>query len=109
MSGGRPAVGPVFQVRFSADLLAQVDLAAAGEGLTRAAWLRAAAQDRVCITREELAGFVRWLLEEQVVEPSEAARVIEKPWNYQDWLRRYRDGDDLADEATRDVAQEVLR
>ena len=33
--------------------------------------------------REELAGFVWWLLVEQMVEPSEVARVIEKPWNYQ--------------------------
>ena len=56
--GGRPSVGPVFQVRFPEDLLAGVDRAAAGEGLTRAAWLRVAAQDRVWITREELSGFV---------------------------------------------------
>lgn len=107
--GGRPAVGPVFQVRFPEGLLAQVDRAAAGEGLTRAAWLRAAAQDRVWITREELSGFVRWLLEDQMVEPSEVGRVIEKPWSYQDWLHRYRDGGDLADEANPDVAEGILQ
>ena len=91
-------MGPVFQVRFPEDLLAGVDRAAAGEGLTRAAWLRVAAQDRVWITREELSGFVCWLLEEQMVEPSEVGRVIEKPWCYQDWLRCYRAGEDLTDD-----------
>src|SRR6478752_5771639 len=89
--GGRPAVGPAFQVRFPEELLARVDRAAEGEGLTRAGWLRAAAQDRVQVPREELSGFVLWLLTEQMVAPSEVARVIEKPWSYQDWLRCYRD------------------
>ena len=38
----------------------------------------------------ELAGFVLWLLEEQQVAASEVARMIEKPWSYQDWLAVYR-------------------
>lgn len=95
--GGRPPVGPVFQVRFPEELLAQVDRAAATDGLSRAAWLRYAAQERVSITRAELSGFVYWLLEEQMVGASEVARVIEKPGAYQDWLRDYRAGGDLTD------------
>ena len=31
-----------------------------------------------------------WLLDEQEVEHSEVARVIEKPWAYEDWLAIYR-------------------
>ena len=94
--GGRPPVGPVFQVRFPEGLLAQVDQAAAAEELSRAAWLRAAAQERLQISRAELSTFVHWLLD-QMVEPSEIARVVEKPENYHDWLGCFRDGGDLSD------------
>lgn len=38
--GGRPAVGPTFNVAFPRDLLDRVDEAAKKSGLTRAAWLR---------------------------------------------------------------------
>lgn len=41
---GRPEIGPAFSVRFPADLLARVDAAAAEAGITRAAWLREAAE-----------------------------------------------------------------
>jgi len=48
--GGRPEIGPAFSLRFSPDLLAKVDQAAAAEGVTRAAWIRAATQTRVAAT-----------------------------------------------------------
>lgn len=41
---GRPEVGPAFSVRFPRELLAQVDAAASATGMTRAAWLRHAAE-----------------------------------------------------------------
>lgn len=42
--GGRPAVGPAVSVAYPRDLLARVDAAADQEGMTRAAWLRRAAE-----------------------------------------------------------------
>jgi hypothetical protein len=96
--GGRPEIGPAFSVRFPAALLDRVDTAAAAEGRTRAGWLRASAEDRLLhLGREELAPFVLWLLEDQGVEHSEVARVIEKPWAYEDWLAIYRCGGSLSD------------
>ena len=44
-----------------------------------------------------MAPFVFWLLEDQGVEHSEVARVIEKPWAYEDWLAIYRCGGSLSD------------
>ena len=96
--GGRPEIGPAFSVRFPAALLDRVDTAAAAEGRTRAGWLRASAEERLLhLGREELAPFVLWLLEDQGVEHSEVARVIEKPWAYEDWLAIYRCGGSLSD------------
>lgn len=96
--GGRPEIGPAFSVRFPAALLDRVDKAAAAEGRTRAGWLRASAEDRLLhLGRGELAPFVLWLLEDQGVEHSEVARVIEKPWAYEDWLAIYRCGGSLSD------------
>lgn len=93
--GGRPEIGPAFSVRFPTDLLTEVDAAAAADSESRAEWLRSAAQDRLHITRDELALFVLWLLDEQTVDHSEVARVIEKPWNYRDWLDTFRAGGDI--------------
>ena len=41
---GRPEIGPAFSVRFPADLLARVDAAAEAAHVSRAGWLRAAAE-----------------------------------------------------------------
>jgi hypothetical protein len=96
--GGRPEIGPAFSVRFPAVLLDRVDAAAAAEGRSRAGWLRASAEDRLAnLGRGELAPFVLWLLDEQSVEHSEIARVIEKPWAYQDWLATFRRGGSVDD------------
>lgn len=92
---GRPEVGPSFSVRFPAEVLRQIDDAALAEKTTRASWLRRAAQDRLGISREELARFVLWLLDDQSVDHSEVARVIKKPSNYDDWLEVYRAGGSL--------------
>jgi len=50
LRGGRPEVGPAFSLRFPPDLLGKVDEAAAAEGVTRAAWIRAATQTRIAAT-----------------------------------------------------------
>lgn len=42
--GGRPAVGSAISTAYSADLLARIDAAADAAGVTRAAWLRQAAE-----------------------------------------------------------------
>ncbi|GAA2680029.1 hypothetical protein GCM10010400_49240 [Streptomyces aculeolatus] len=42
--GGRPAIGPAISVSYQPDLLKRVDAAAAKAGLSRAAWLRQAAE-----------------------------------------------------------------
>lgn len=49
------------------------------------------------ISRGELAALVLWLLDEQGVDHAEVARVVEKPWNYGDWLAVYRDGGSIDD------------
>jgi hypothetical protein len=96
--GGRPEIGPAFSVRFPAVLLDRVDAAAAAEGRSRAGWLRASAEERLTyLGREELGPFVLWLLDEQGVDHSEVARVIEKPWAYEDWLASFRRGGSLDD------------
>jgi hypothetical protein len=41
---GRPEVGPAFSLRFPPELLARVDAAAESAGMTRAGWLRRAAE-----------------------------------------------------------------
>ena len=41
---GRPPVGAAISVKYPAELLARVDAAAEGEGITRAEWLRRAAE-----------------------------------------------------------------
>lgn len=100
--GGRPEIGPAFSVRFPAVLLDRVDAAAAAEGRSRAGWLRASAEERLTyLGREELAPFVLWLLDKQGIENSEVARVIEKPWAYEDWLATFRCGGSLDDLETR--------
>lgn len=93
--GGRPPIGPAFSVRFPPTLMDRVDAAAAAEGCSRAAWLRIAAEDRLHVGRAELASFVLWLLDEEAVDHMEVARVIEKPWAYQDWLETFRRGGTL--------------
>lgn len=104
--GGRPEIGPAFTIRFPTDLTDQIDAAAAADKTTRAAWLRQAAQDRLHVSREELAPFVLWLLDDEGVDHGEVARVIEKPWNYQDWLHVFRRGGTLdypGEQTTSDV------
>lgn len=48
--GGRPAIGPRITVAYPADLLERIDGAAERTGITRATWLRNAAED--ALTRE---------------------------------------------------------
>ena len=40
--GGRPAIGPQTTIAFPPDMLARVDAAAAGAGVSRAEWIRRA-------------------------------------------------------------------
>lgn len=42
--GGRPAIGPRIAVAYPRDLLDRIEAAAEADGVTRAAWLRAAAE-----------------------------------------------------------------
>ncbi|MEU3283286.1 hypothetical protein [Streptomyces antibioticus] len=43
--GGRPAIGPTLNVAYPTALVARIDAAAAAAGMSRAAWLRKAAED----------------------------------------------------------------
>ena len=61
---GRPEIGPAFSVRFPEDLLERIDADAASVGVSRASWLRAAAEERLSFPRAALAVLADWMVRE---------------------------------------------
>lgn len=61
---GRPEIGPAFSVRFPEDLLERIDAATATVGVSRASWLRTAAEERLSYPRAALAVLADWMVRE---------------------------------------------
>lgn len=90
---GRPEIGPAFTVRFPAEITTYIDVVAEVEGLSRAAWLREAAEERLRYPREALAQLAAWMVDQGIVE--QLAYALEKPWKHTDWLYCAEHGLDL--------------
>lgn len=67
-SVGRPEVGPAFTVRFPDELLGRIDAAAATAHISRASWLRGAAEERLAYPRSALATLAAWMVEEGMAD-----------------------------------------
>lgn len=65
---GRPEIGPAFSVRFPEDLLARIDADTATVGISRASWLRTAAEERLAYPREGLAALADWMVSEGMAD-----------------------------------------
>lgn len=59
---GRPEVGPAFSVRFPDELLDRIDAVAASTAVSRASWLRGAAEERLAYPRSALATLAEWMV-----------------------------------------------
>lgn len=61
---GRPEIGPAFSVRFPDELLDRIDAVAESTGVSRASWLRGAAEERLVYPRSALATLAEWMVNE---------------------------------------------
>lgn len=81
---GRPGVGPAINVRFPDELLDRIDVAARGAGVSRASWLRGAAEDQLAYPRSALAALVTWMVDQAMVD--DISYVIERIDKHTDLL-----------------------